>query len=261
MPAAEDSASDLGLLIGAVRSAGELALGLLHRDLRRWSKPDGSQVTEADLAVNERLADTLRPHRPAYGWLSEESPDGPERLSCEDLWIVDPIDGTQDFIARGRDWCIAAALIHRGRPVAAAVYRPVGDELFTATENGPCELNGVPVCVADGPLLAGASIMGNRKSLQRLDGTGVEARTTRTLPLQLRLAFVAAGRLDGALSFGQRNDWDLAAGELLVQQAGGRVTDTDGRSLVYNRPQTWQQGLVAAGAKRHAAVLDALRKT
>jgi len=79
------------------------------------------------------------------------------------------------------------------------------------------------------------------------------------LPLQLRLAYVAAGRLDGAVSVGNRNDWDLAAGELLVNEAGGIVSNTQGEGYIYNRPQPWQQGLIAAGAKRHAAIIQQLR--
>jgi myo-inositol-1(or 4)-monophosphatase len=101
--------------------------------------------------------------------------------------------------------------------------------------------------------------MGNRKSLGILAPHGIDARVARALPLQLRLAFVAAGRLDGAVSIGPRNDWDLAAGDLLVHEAGGLVSGASGDGYVYNRAETWQQGLVAAGAKRHAAIINVLR--
>ena len=101
--------------------------------------------------------------------------------------------------------------------------------------------------------------MGNRKALAGLSHLGVAGDTSGSLPLQLRLAHVAAGRLEGAVSVGQRNDWDLAAGELLVIEAGGLVSGTSGEGYVYNRPEPWQQGLVAAGASRHAALIDALR--
>jgi myo-inositol-1(or 4)-monophosphatase len=261
LPDAEALAQDVRLLGDAVRDAGALAMTLLKRDIRKWTKPDGSQVTEADLAVNDLLADRLKAARPGYGWLSEETPDGAERLGRERLWIVDPIDGTSDFAAGGSDWCIAAALVESGQPIVAAVYRPVHDEFYAALQGGGASLNGKPIAVADGSTLQGAIIMGNRKSLAGLMSAGIDARSRATLPLQLRLSHVAAGRLDGAVSIGQRSDWDLAAGDLLVREAGGRVTDTLGQPYVYNRAQTWQQGLVAAGAKRHAAIIAALRTT
>ncbi|MCX7347337.1 MAG: 3'(2'),5'-bisphosphate nucleotidase CysQ, partial [Alphaproteobacteria bacterium] len=139
--------------------------------------------------------------------------------------------------------------------------RPVHDEFYVALQGGGASVNGKALSVADDSTLRGAIIMGNRKSLAGLMSAGIDARNRATLPLQLRLSHVAAGRLHGAVSIGQRNDWDLAAGDLLVREAGGRVTDTYGAAYVYNRPQTWQQGLVAAGAKRHAAIMEALRTT
>ena len=261
MPDADALSQDARLLGDAVRDGGALAMSFLRRDIRKWTKPDGSQVTEADLAVNDLLADRLRSARPGYGWLSEETPDSSDRLARERLWIVDPIDGTSDFAQGGSDWCIAVALVAHGQPIAAAVYRPVHDEFYVALQGGGASVNGKALAVADDSTLQGATIMGNRKSLAGLMSAGIDARSRATLPLQLRLSHVAAGRLHGAVSIGQRNDWDLAAGDLLVREAGGRVTDTYGAAYVYNRPQTWQQGLVAAGAKRHAAIMQALRTT
>ena len=104
--------------------------------------------------------------------------------------------------------------------------------------------------------LDGARIAGNRKALSGLAHLGITADPSGALPLQLRLAYVAAGRLDGAVSIGNRNDWDLAAGELLVIEAGGSVSGASGEGYIYNRPEPWQQGLVAAGAKRHAAIIE-----
>ncbi len=259
MPDSEDRTKDSELLFDAVREAGHLAMTLLRQNVRRWSKSDGSQVTEADLRVDALLAGQLQKARPAYGWLSEETPDTAARLACERLWIVDPIDGTQDFIHGGNDWCIAAALIENGRPVIAAVYRPVREEFFSAIAGAGALNNASRISVSGGASLAAARIAGNRKSLGPLEGQGIVAETVRSLPLQLRLSYVAAGRLDGAVSVGNRNDWDLAAGDLIVHEAGGLVSATTGETYIYNRPQPWQQGLVAAGAKRHAALINALR--
>lgn len=261
MPDSDDLHHDAELLFEAVREAGRLAMTLLRQNVRKWSKSDGSQVTEADLRVDALLAGRLQPARPSYGWLSEETPDGEARLSARRLWIVDPIDGTRDFIHGGRDWCVAAALVEDGQPVIGAVYRPVGEEFFSAIAGRGALLNGLPIKANDGASLSGARIMGNKRSLAPLTRHGIVAETVNALPLQLRLAFVAAGRLDGAVSSGIRNDWDVAAGGVLVTESGGVISATTGDGHIYNRPQPWQQGLVAAGPKRHAALIGALGET
>lgn len=226
--------------------------------VKRWTKPDGSQVTEGDLAINALFEEELRPRRD-YAWLSEETPDDHVRLASERLWIIDPIDGTSAFIQNRNEWCVAAALVENGRPVIAAVYRPVEDEFFTAIAGGGASLNGERLTIPDSADLKGAHIAGNRKALNGLEHAGIRGDNSGSLPLQMRLAAVAAGRIDGAVSIGKRNDWDLAAGELLVIEAGGAVSDTSGEGYIYNRADPWQQGLVAAGAKRHAALIKNLR--
>ena len=250
---------DARLLFDTVRKAGELGKSLSRATVKKWSKPDGSEVTEADLRINALIEDTLRPARPSYGWLSEETPDELARMSHERIWVIDPIDGTRAFIQHKDEWCVAAALIERGRPVAAAVYRPMVEEFYSAIAGEGAYLDGVALAIPDSDTLEGNRIAGNRKALNGLYPLGIEGDFSGALPLQLRLAYVAAGRIDGAVSIGNRNDWDLAAGELLVIEAGGQVSDTQGGHYIYNRPQPWQHGLVAAGAKRHAAIIKALR--
>lgn len=253
--------SDAGLLRDTVRAAGELGLALgAKQNLRHWTKPDGSHVTEGDLAINDLFQQRLRSARPDDGWLSEETPDAPaERMARDRLWIIDPIDGTRAFMEGRADWCVAAALAVAGRPVLAAVYCPRREEFFFAAAGEGATLNDAPMALPDVASLEGAHIAGNRKALASLAHLGIAADPSGSLPLQLRLAHVAAGRLDGAVSVGHRNDWDLAAGELLVIEAGGRVSATSGEGYIYNRAEPWQQGLVAAGAKRHAALINALR--
>jgi myo-inositol-1(or 4)-monophosphatase len=254
-----DPADDARLLFDTVREAGELGLAMGRKPLQHWTKPDGSHVTEGDLAIDELFAQRLRARRPDDGWLSEEQADDPHgRMARERLWIIDPIDGTRAFMEGRADWCVAAALVLGGRPVLAAVYCPRREEFYAASLGAGATLNGQVLSMPDSASLEGAHIAGNRKALAALSHLGVRADPSGALPLQLRLAAVAAGRLDGAVSVGKRNDWDLAAGELLVAEAGGRVTGSSGEGYIYNRLQPWQQGLVAAGAKRHAALIDAL---
>ena len=259
MPGFDGLNADAELLFDAVREAGSLAMTMLRQNVRRWSKTDGSPVTEADMQVDALLRGRLQTARPGYGWLSEETPDGVGRLTCEKLWIADPIDGTRAFINGGSHWCVAVALIAGGRPAAAAIYRPVSEEFYSAVAGGGAFMNGNRIMANTEHGLAGALVVGTRKSLEELAGHGIIADVSGELPLQLRLAFVAAGRADAAVSFGCKNDWDLAAGDLIVQEAGGIAGDLDGQSYIYNRPPTWQHGLIAAGAKRHAAIVQALR--
>jgi myo-inositol-1(or 4)-monophosphatase len=259
LPEFEALDEDSRLLFNTVRRAGELGKSLARRTVQKWSKSDGTQVTEADLAINALIENTLRPARPTYGWLSEETPDDHARLSTDRIWIIDPIDGTSAFIRQHDEWCVAAALVERGRPIAAAVYRPMVEEFYSAIAGQGAFLDSAPLAIADSDNLGGARIAGNRKALTGLAETGIEGDHSGRLPLQLRLAYVAAGRIDGAVSFGNRNDWDLAAGDLLVIEAGGVVSNTSGARYIYNRPEAWQQGLIAAGAKRHAAIINALR--
>lgn len=260
MPVSEALAADARLLFDTVREAGELGLALgRKKNLRHWTKPDGSHVTEGDLAINALFEERLRAQRPQDGWLSEETPDVPaSRMLHDRLWIIDPIDGTRAFMEGREQWCVAAALVIVGHPVLAAVFCPRRGEFYAAMLENGATLDGARLAIADHGWLEGARIAGNRKALAGLAHLGVAADPSGSLPLQLRLAHVAAGRLDGAVSIGKRHDWDLAAGELLVTEAGGRVSGTSGEGYIYNRPEPWQQGLVAAGAKRHAALIEAL---
>ena len=227
---------------------------LRPRDVQR--KGVGDFVTSVDVVCERTLRAALRTLLPEAGFLGEET--AAAELDRDFVWVVDPIDGTSNYLHGGDRWCVAGALAEGGRPVVAAVYRPVGEELFTAIAGHGAWLNGKRVRVSEGDSLSGARFMGNRKSLGPLEDAGIQPIVDGTLPLQLRLAYVAAGRLDGAVSVGARHDWDLAAGDLLVHEAGGVAGDTTGKVYVYNRQQTWQQGLVAANATRHSLTLHAL---
>jgi myo-inositol-1(or 4)-monophosphatase len=248
--------ADFELLANAVREAGAMGLRMAQESVKRWSKPDGSTVTEADIAIDGFLKGRLTGARPDYGWLSEESPDTPERLSRERLWIVDPIDGTSSFVNGTDGWCIGAALVEHGRPVLAALFQPVPDLFYAAALDCGSFCNGQPVQPHDGPDFRGCLLLGTGRALKILPGISAEAAPQ--IPLLLRLAHVASGKADIALSLGLRNDWDLAAGDLLVREAGGTITQSDGTPMIYNHPAPKQNGLLAAGKNRHRAVLAQL---
>ena len=174
--------------------------------------------------------------------------------------MVDPIDGTRAFIAGREDWSVSAALVVDGRPVVAALYAPVTDELFLATAGGGATRNDVAILASAGGSLDGARIGGPKRMLERIaqHGPGIVAMP-RVHSLALRLARVAHGELDAAVAGGNGHDWDLAAADLLVHEAGGMMTALDGQTLIYNRPEPVHGVLIAAGRERHAALVDLVR--
>jgi len=249
---------DRDRLAEAVQAAGAVAFKFFGGPLKSWTKGEAaSPVTEADIAANELLHKHLM--RDGDGWLSEESENDPARLDADRVWVVDPIDGTRAFMAGREDWTISAALVTAGRPVVAALYAPVTRELFLAVAGGGATLNGAGINVSSGGL-AGTRIGGPKRILERMaaDGTGI-LPMPRVHSLALRLARVAHGELDAAMAGGNGHDWDLAAADLLVHEAGGVMTALDGETLIYNRPEPVHGVLIAAGRERHAALVDLVR--
>ena len=253
-------ANDAEHLAKAVREAGALALGKFRGPIRSWLKGASSPVCEADIEADRLLHERLTAARPDYGWLSEESVDDGTRLAARRVWVVDPIDGTRGFIAGHPDWAVSAALVEDGRPVAAALFAPVSDELFLAVRGGGATRNGVPIYANQGERLDDARVAGPPRRLDRLATMlpGIAA-AAKIHSLALRLARVADGVLDAALAGPNSRDWDLAAADLLVHEAGGALTSLDGQPPIYNRPEPVHRALFAAGRARHAALLALLR--
>ena len=246
-------------LASAVREAGALALHMFRGRPASWIKGASSPVSEADLAVDALLRERLLAIRDA-GWLSEETEDDPARLQRAEVWVVDPIDGTRAYLAGLAEWVIAAALVRFGRPLVAALYAPVSDELFLSVAGGGATLNGAPIRASTGDQLAGATFSGAKRRLDSLAAVEPRIVTAPRIPsLALRLARVATGALDGTFAASNSHDWDLAAADLLVHEAGGLVTSLTGESLIYNRPDPVHGALVAAGRARHQLLLGLIR--
>jgi myo-inositol-1(or 4)-monophosphatase len=245
----------------AMREAGELARVTSRGEFKRWTKgADHSPVSEGDIAVNNFLRARLTALAPEAGWLSEETEDSPTLRAQPTAWIVDPIDGTRAYIAGFPDWTISVALVDRGRPRLAALYAPVTEEMFLAVAGQGATLNGASIAANGGAGLAGTTMAGPKRYLDRMAGL-----VTDPLPqpkihsLALRLTRVAQGALDMALATPGSHDWDLAAADLLVHEAGGAMTDLTGQSLRYNQPHTVHGALIAAGGARHANLINLVR--
>ena len=250
---------DLALLVRATRAAGDLALGYFRTGHAVWDKSPGNPVSDADLAVDAYLMDQLCSARPGYGWLSEETADAPDRLGCARVWVVDPIDGTRDFI-RGRDgWAVSVALVEAGRPVLAALVAPVREQMFVAVAGRGAHRNGVRLAVSGRRDPAGLAMPIESQGLtakwwpEPWDAVAVE----RPNSIALRTAKVATGEADAWIEGRTVNEWDLAAAVLILTEAGGTITDRAGQALRFNQPEPTIVGVVAATPALHG---DCLRR-
>jgi myo-inositol-1(or 4)-monophosphatase len=257
---AETLTREATLLKDAVRQAGALALSLFRTELKNWIKGASSPVSEADIAVNDLLESKLRSAAPDYGWLSEESADDEARLGKHLVWIVDPIDGTRGYLAGREDWCVSAALVEEASPVLAAVFAPASDEFFFAVRGQGATRNNVPIHATGGMDMDFSRIAGPKPLVERLNRSEGEITLhPRIGSLALRLCRVAHGNLDAAFAGGQSRDWDLAAANLIVQEANGRMTALSGDKIIYNRREVVHGVLVAAGRDRHARIVEQFR--
>ena len=256
-----DLEADQLLLVEAVRAAGAMAIGYFRRDLKHWEKAKGDPVSEADHAVNDLLYARLAAARPDYGWLSEESHDAPARLDRARVWLVDPIDGTRAFIDGKPEFAIAAALIETGRPVLGAVFNPATEEFFAAAAGRGAELNGRPIRVSARPTLAGARLISGRRMFERAGWPAPpEGASFHSInSIAYRIALVAAGRYDACVSLGQKSEWDVAAADLILAEAGGRLTTARDEPLVFNKARPVQASLVAAGPALHRVLIEFLK--
>lgn len=245
---------DVSLLLATLREAGKLAMCYHGKNPKVWNKPDGTVVTEADIAVDDFLKSTIKQARPADGWLSEESKDTPERLGKSRLWIADPIDGTRAFADATRFWGIGLALTENGAPIASGIFCPVDNVLYHAAKGGGAFRNDVRLT---SPASVGHVIV-PRVAAVPVEALGLATQISSSWPMLLRFALVAEGHNPGAISIGKKQDWDLAAGVLLVTESGGQVSTQKGDAMVFNKPEHQQLGLVAAQQKWHDQLLKAV---
>jgi myo-inositol-1(or 4)-monophosphatase len=251
---------DAELLKDTVREAGSLALSLFRTELKNWTKGASSPVSEADIAVNDLLEQRLRSAKPDYGWLSEESADDERRLSRRLVWIVDPIDGTRGYLAGREDWCVSVALVEDASPILAAVFAPASDEFFFAARGQGATRNDVALRTTSGTVMDFSRVAGPKPLVERLKSQpGDITLHPRIASLALRLCRVAQGSLDVAFAGGQSRDWDLAAANLIVQEANGMMTALSGDAIRYNRREVAHGMLVAAGRDRHASIVSHFR--
>jgi myo-inositol-1(or 4)-monophosphatase len=259
-----NDAQDLALIEEATRRAGEIARRYYGQEYRRWSKSRGEPVTEADLAIDRFLRERLEAARPDYGWLSEETGRAPERVGAERQFIVDPIDGTTAFLKERPHFSISVAIADSGRAVAGVVYNPITEELFSAVEGGGSRLNGGPIRVSTCAELQGCRVLGPKDMSAHPAWLPLPHDFWCTIHIETRssiayrMALVAAGRFDAAIVLSPKHDWDMAAGDVIVREAGGVVTARDGCPLWFGGSSAMQRSMICAGPPLHTLFLKCL---
>jgi myo-inositol-1(or 4)-monophosphatase len=253
---------DAALLTDAAREAGQIALRHWRQNPKVWDKGDDhGPVTEADLAVNDMLKARLLAARPDYGWLSEETPDGPARLARDCIFIVDPIDGTRAFIAGEETFAHSLAVARQGRVTAAVVFLPALDRIYVASGgSGPLK-DGQPITASRRDRLEGAHVLTTKANLapEKWPGGVPEIERHFRASLAYRLCLAAEGRFDGMLTLRDAWEWDIAAGGLIAEKAGLVVTDRRGARLRFNSERGFAEGVLALPPAPHAEVLRRLQ--
>ncbi len=248
---------DLDLALEAARLAGISIMGVFGNKHDVTYKSPGQPVTAADLEADRILHEVLRSARPDYGWLSEETADHPSRLDCPLVWIVDPIDGTRSFIRGKPEFSISIALAEQGEVVLGVVANPATEETFWAVRGSGAFIGDARLRVSDRASADGAVIVASSDEL-RVGEFSPFSEGWKIQPVgstAYKLARVAQGSADVFLSRGAKSEWDVAAGDLIVQEAGGRVSDLRGRPLRYNQPDPYVHGVLGTNGRLHDLVL------
>lgn len=255
-----DSTAEHAVAVDAAREAGAVAMSYFGGQFAQWDKGDESPVTEADIAVDNLLRKRLGDAFPGHGWLSEETEDNPDRLARHRIWIVDPIDGTRAFMRGEPHFTICIALVEQARPICAIVFNPATGEMYEAVRGAGARLNGQPIAPSGKAQLEGARMLGTPSFYQskRWAVPWPDIHIEKRNSIAYRIALVAAGQFDGCLGLSSVNDWDLAAADLIIQEAGGRICRRDGAELLYNQRSVRHAGFIASGHALHSALIGQL---
>lgn len=244
-----DRHSDLARIREALAAASHVFDRFPPGAIASSTKSNRDPVTEADLGWI-----LLRDHlvRPGEGWLSEETIDDDDRLKCERVWVVDPLDGTKEFVAGIPEWCVSIGLVENGQAVAGGILSPWIDFLALGAEGLGCTLNGLPARPSSVSALEETTVLASRTEVGRGQWKIWEQAPFRIEAMgsvAYKLARVAVGLADATWTFIPKHEWDVAGGVALILAAGGWAATTGGAPLVFNRPNPRLAGLIASGQR------------
>ncbi|MFC1746823.1 3'(2'),5'-bisphosphate nucleotidase CysQ [Candidatus Neomarinimicrobiota bacterium] len=228
----------LEVAIAGARAAGEILLSYYQEDYQVRDKGYHNPVTTADYASDKYLQDYLLGHYPNYGWLSEETIDSRERLTKERVWVVDPLDGTKEFIEGVPQFVVSVALVEHGESIVGVLHNPVSGEIFSAARDEGAHLGGVSIRTSSLTDLGQAEILNSRSETRR----GLwKPYTDRIHSLRAvgsvayKLGLVAAGQADVFASLRPKNEWDICAGNCILDEAGAQLKTLKGETIRYNQ--------------------------
>jgi len=240
-----------------VREAGRIAHsrwpGAGH-DLQSWDKTPGNLVSEADLEVDRFLKRELGRLLPSAAWLSEETADDKARTQSGLIWLVDPIDGTRDFVGRRSGWAVSVALVSAGRPLIGMLAAPARGEEWIAVAGQGATLNDHTIRASTRTEFAGARVPTHSLSKDDSDLVAVDQPNS----IALRIAMVADNRADLVATLRWGYEWDIAAATLIAREAGAEVSDAFGRPLDYNKHDPRDFGVLVCSPAIHAAAVERL---
>jgi myo-inositol-1(or 4)-monophosphatase len=252
----------LEVAIDAAHAAGRAIRRLYGRDIPIGQKGDAGPVTEADLTSNACIQDILLRAFPDDGWLSEETADRPDRLGKSRTWIIDPLDGTWEFTTGVPEFVVSIALSVDCVAALGVLYNPITEETFSGILGQGAWLNGVPIHVSSTPDIAASTFCVSRSET----GKGLLKPFERRLNLSpkgsvaYKCGLVAAGCYEGVFTHNPRNEWDICAGVAIIEAAGGRVTDRQGRPYRFNQPDPLKKSLIGTNAHVHTALMAILHE-
>ena len=236
--------------------AGRIAASRSGTDYKTWEKVPGHPVCDVDLELDAFLRGRLEALDPEAGWLSEETLDDSDRIERRRLWVVDPIDGTRDFLRGRPGWCVSIALVEDRVPVLGALAAPIRGEMWTAARGLGARLNGEPIKVSPRAALEGARVPTDQ--LPSVDADLVPV--ARPNSIALRIAMVAAGAADLVATLRWGFEWDIAAAALIAEEAGATVSGVLGQPLAFNSASGEAFGVLVATPGIHAAAVERLRE-
>jgi myo-inositol-1(or 4)-monophosphatase len=249
---------DVRRIVEGLRAAAEAVRPFSPGDVAFERKVErGDPVTEADHAADRVLRDILP--GPGEGWLSEESADDRSRLACERVWVVDPIDGTREFIEGVSEWCISIGLLEKGEPVAGGIYNPATDELVVGSLEGGVTYNGIAATVSEPGGSSPVTVLASRSELKRGEWERFRDGRFDVRPcgsVAYKLGLVAAGRAHATWTLVGKSEWDVVGGTALVRAAGGVVCLADGTEPAFNQDRPSYPNYLAAAPRVARALVD-----
>ena len=255
------ASSEHNLVKESILEAGKLALKWFKKDPEQWEKDDGSLVSKADIEINDLLNKLLKNKNPEFGWLSEENEDDKSRLNKKITFVVDPLDGTKAFLEGKREFSISIAIVKNGLPISGIIFSPSTGEMFEAEKNKGSWKNNKKIVISKYKKLEKCKMIAFKPMFSHpawkkpWPKMNVENRNS----IAYRMALVASGQYDAMMALNSKNDWDIAAGDLLISESGGIVTLHNNKKIIYNTENIKKPSVIGTNKFIHEKIIKRVK--